>query len=178
MKTIIELGCGDGVLINRLSKMYKNYLLVGIELSNEKFQNSVNLVAAKNVKLINDSFENIVPKLENNSIDKFLAILPDPKYIDLRNQNSWKNFYVKVFEKLEKNGVLIIITEITNELLNPVSQEQYNSEINKIEHIFRSIGFKTVHVSHNYPSIYSTNLLKKFSKDPDRIKIVFYKFLK
>ncbi len=178
MKTIVELGCGDGVLLNRLSRIYKNSLLIGIELNHEMFKSSLSILNAENVKLINDSFEDIVPTFENNSIDRFLVVLPDPKYIDSQNQKKWKKFYAKIFEKLKKNGIFIIITEITNELLNPVSLEQYNTEIDKIEEIFNSIGFKTFKKSQQYPSIYSTSLLKKFSRDKDRIRLVYFSFLK
>ncbi len=178
MRTVVELGCGDGVLLHRLSKKYKNSFLIGIELDKEKFQNCLQLINAENVKLINDSFLSIVPFFENNSIEKFIAILPDPKFIDLKKQETWQKFYSQIFEKLKKNGVLIIITEITDEMLNPVSIGQYNNEVDKIECIFNTIGFKTIKKSDRYPSMYSTTLLKKFSKDKERIKIVFFSFLK
>lgn len=178
MRTVVELGCGDGVLLHRLSKIYKNSFLIGIELDKEKFQNCLQLINAENVKLINDSFISIVPIFKNNSIDKFIAILPDPKFIDLKNQETWEKFYSQIFEKLKKNGVLIIITEITDEMLNPVSIGQYNKEVDKMECIFNTIGFKTIKKIGRYPSIYSTSLLKKFSKDKERIKIVFFSFLK
>jgi hypothetical protein len=177
-KVVVELGMGDGRLIESLSKSDAHSLWVGIELDREKCKEAEPKLQLDNVVIINSAFEEILPRLPDDSIDRFVAVLPDPKYIDENKADSWKSLYRLVLEKLKRNGKFQLVTEITDELLQPVSNERYSSWVRSLVAVFISIGFSTADLLEGVPAGYSTRCLDQFKGDPERIRLVTIELIK
>lgn len=146
---------------------------IGIEVDRKRFEAAESLMKNdKNVILLNSSFEEILPMFPDGSIDQILDVLPDPAYIDRPNQGSWQSFYKDVYAKLKPAGLLRLVTEITDDLLEPVSDEAYNTWVEWLSQIFRSLGFTIRDSMDGPPTEYSTRCLTQFRGDAERIRIV------
>jgi tRNA G46 methylase TrmB len=177
-KLVIELGSGDGNLIKSLSEKNPDCYFIGIEIQKEFFNKAKNNIKPQNVMLLNFSFEDILPLFENESIYKIISVLPDPRYIDKSYRKKWEMFYNIIYKKLLKKGLFILITEITDELFQPVLNSYFNEEINNIKRIFQSIGFVVLNEFEGYQENYMTSLLQIFNRDPERIRIINFEFTK
>ena len=118
---------GDGTLLEALAKQDCNSIYIGIELNNEQCVQARSRITLSNVIIMNRSFEDLVPTFQDESIDQFIAVLPDPIFIDKKREEHWKLFYKSVHYKLKKEGRLQLVTELTDELLQPVSDDQYSA---------------------------------------------------
>lgn len=177
-KLVIELGSGDGNLIKSLSEKNTDCYFIGIEIQKEFFNKAKNNIKSQNVMLLNFSFEDILPLFENESIYKIISVLPDPRYIDKSYRKKWEMFYNIIYKKLLKKGLFILITEITDELFQPVLNSYFYEEINNIKRIFQSIGFVVLNEFEGYQENYMTSLLQIFNRDPERIRIINFEFTK
>lgn len=177
-KLVIELGSGDGNLIKSLSEKNPDCYFIGIEIQKEFFNKAKNNIKSQNVMLLNFSFEDILPLFENESIYKIISVLPDPRYIDKSYRKKWEMFYNIIYKKLLKKGLFILITEITDELFQPVLNSYFYEEINNIKRIFQSIGFVVLNEFEGYQENYMTSLLQIFNRDPERIRIINFEFTK
>jgi tRNA G46 methylase TrmB len=181
-KVIIEFGMDDGRLLKKLIEQDHDIKLdtntstvtyIGIEVDRKRFEAAESLMKNdKNVILLNSSFEEILPMFPDGSIDQILDVLPDPAYIDRPNQDSWQSFYKDVYAKLKPAGLLRLVTEITDDLLEPVSDEAYNTWVEWLSQIFRSLGFTIRDSMEGPPTEYSTRCLTQFRGDAERIRIV------
>jgi tRNA G46 methylase TrmB len=181
-KVIIEFGMDDGRLLKKLIDQDHDIKLdtntstvtyIGIEVDRKRFEAAESLMKNdKNVILLNSSFEEILPMFPDGSIDQILDVLPDPAYIDRPNQVSWQSFYKDVYAKLKPAGLLRLVTEITDDLLEPVSDEAYNTWVEWLSQIFRSLGFTIRDSMEGPPTEYSTRCLTQFRGDAERIRIV------
>lgn len=171
-RVFVELGMGDGRLLESLAKRDNNSLYVGIELDDEQCRQAQLRIAPANVKILCGSFEDIVPTFPDGSIDHFIAVLPDPRYIDEKKNDVWKPFYATVYSKLKKNGTLELITEITDELLQPVSDEVYIKWVECLKSNFYALGFMLKGQHEGAPTRYYSRCLDQFRADPNRIRIV------
>jgi tRNA G46 methylase TrmB len=171
-RVIVELGMGDGRLLESLAKTDDNSLYVGIELDSEQCRRAGSRIAGSNVVIMNSSFEDIVPTFPDGSVDRFIAVLPDPGFIDEKKQAGWKPFYRVVYSKLKPGGTLELVTEITDELLQPVSDEQYGKWAKWLRNSFRSIGFAVANEHEGAPAHYSSRCLDQFRGDAERIRMV------
>jgi hypothetical protein len=181
-KVIIEFGMDDGRLLSqlvendhdiRLDKNTTKVLYIGIELDRKQFEIADSRMKSdKNVILLNASFEEVLPMFPDGSIDQILDVLPDPAYIDSPNQNSWQTFYGIVYLKLKTGGLLRLVTEITDDLLEPVSDEAYNTWVQWLSQIFQSIGFAIKDCTEGPPVEYSSRCLTQFRGDAQRIRMV------
>jgi len=177
-KIILELGMGDGKLLYSLSKNNCDYYFIGIEIKEENFKIAKKNIKLPNVMLLNYSFETILPLFKNESIYKIISILPDPKYIDKTYKQEWENFYKTIYQKLQKKGLFILITEVTNELLQPVTANYFYKEVNSLKRIFESIGFILLSDFEGIQENYFSSYLQLFSGDPKRIRIINFEFTK
>ncbi len=177
-RVIVELGMGDGRLLKSLADNDDKSLYIGIEIDNDQFRLANSGISAKNVIMINGSFENIVPTFPDYSVDLFMAILPDPAFIDENRTESWKPFYRQLRRKLKTKGELQIITELTNELLQPVTDAEYAAWTGRLLEIFSSLGYTTVNVLQSAPQGYSSRCLDQFRGDPQRVRMVTMNFTK
>ncbi|MFY9868662.1 MAG: hypothetical protein WAK17_02990 [Candidatus Nitrosopolaris sp.] len=187
-KVIVEFGMGDGRLLKKLVEKGSDIELktnittptyVGIELDRKHFEVAEwHMKLDKNVILLNASFEEILPMFPDGSIDQILDVLPDPAYIDKSNQSRWQSFYKIVYSKLKTGGLLRLVTEITDDLLEPVPDEVYDNWVDWLSGIFRSIGFTIRDCRDRAPQEYSTPCLTQFKGDPERIRIVTMDLLK
>jgi len=187
-KVIVELGMGDGRLLKKLVdigsdiKLNPNTLTptyIGIEIDKTQFEVAEgHLKLNENVILLNASFEQVLPMLHDGSIDQILGVLPDPAFIDKPNQNRWHSFYEIVYSKLKSGGLLRLVTELTNDLLEPVPDQVYDNWVNWLSGVFRSIGFTILDCGDRTPPEYSTRCLTQFMGDPERIRIVTLDLLK
>ena len=168
---IVELGMGDGRLLESLAKRDSNSLYVGIEIDKEQCSQAQSRITLVNVAIMSGSFEDIVPTFPDESVDSFIAVLPDPAFIDEKKQNRWKPFYKIVHSKLKSGGNLRLVTEVTDELLQPVSEEAYKKWVTWLKGCFLSIGFVLTNQLEGAPAQYSTRCLDQFSGDLDRIRI-------
>lgn len=170
-RVIVELGMGDGGLIESLAKRDSSSLHVGIELDNDQCRQAQSRIALSNVVILIGSIEDIVPTFPDESVDRFIAVLPDPGFIDEKKQSRWKPFYKVVYSKLKSGGTLELVTEITDELLQPVSDEQYGKWADWLRASFLSIGFALANQHEGAPSQYSSRCLDQFRGDAERIRM-------
>jgi tRNA G46 methylase TrmB len=177
-KLVLELGIGDGNLIKSLSEKNHDYYFIGIEIQEDYFIKAQYNIKSQNVMLLNCSFEDVLPLFEDESIYKIISVLPDPKYIDKNYRNEWEIFYKIVYKKLLKKGLFILITEITDELFQPVSNNYFYKEVDNLKQIFQSIGFNLLKDFEGYQENYMTSFLQTFNGDPKRIKIINFEFTK
>jgi tRNA G46 methylase TrmB len=177
-KLVLELGIGDGNLIKLLAEKNQDYYFIGIEKKESYFNKAKSSIKSKNVKILHTSFEAVLPLFEDSSIYKVISVLPDPKYIDKNYKSNWEILYKVIYKKLVRQGKLILITEITDELFQPVSNNEFYKEVEYLKQIFQSIGFIVLNVFEGYQENYITSFLQEFSGDPKRIRIINFEFTK
>ncbi len=183
-RIIIEIGSGDGRLLHNLSNLYDRdkVLLIGIEIDHPQFIDSCIRIAGeeegegkknKNIQFINEPFEDVFANFNDNSIDTVISVLPHPKYIDPINQNTWIPIYKTILDKIKVCGYFILVTELIDELLQPVSPSNYIDWKRWLIKTFSLIGFEICRIiDGGAPSYFSSNYLEKFMNDPERIKII------
>ena len=173
-KVIVELGMGDGRLLKAISgnDHDKNSFYIGIEVDKSQYEQAISQNKLVNVKLLNGSFEDILPAFSDNSLYRVISVLPDPKYIDQLKEQKWKYLYKIVYEKLENYGTLELVTEITDDLLQEVSDQVYNKWIEWLKYTFQSMGFQRVTSREGAPPEYSSRCIDQFRADPKRIRMV------
>lgn len=188
-RIILELGCGDGLLLRKLLEVERTgdtvqnnsieSFYIGIECDSLKYNKARSVVERfSNVKLLNGSFEVIIHEFSDCSIDKIISVLPDPEFIDIQNQCRWRNFYSVLYRKLVANGSLRIVTELIDDLLQPVTADAYDTWIQEIIKIFRELGFSLIQVLDGYPLEYESECLRRFKQDPQRIRLATFDFTK
>lgn len=182
----MELGSGDGRLLKKLLETEKEDIndsngsvYIGIEHNDSNFDKAKStLEGFSNVILLNGSFEVLIHDFSDSSIDKIIAVLPDPEFIDIQNQHRWKKFYHVANNKLAVCGSLCIVTELIDDLLQPVSVEAYNVWVQWIIQTFQGLGFSLVRVLEGSPIEYESECLERFKEDPKRIRIATFDFRK
>ena len=173
-KVIVELGMGDGSLLKTMSENDhdNNSFYIGIELDKCQYEKAMSQIKLVNVKLLNGSFEDILPTFPDNSVYRVISVLPDPKYIDQLKQHKWKFIYEIVYKKLKNSGTLELVTEITDDLLQEVSDQVYNKWIEWLKYTFQSMGFQRITSREGAPPEYSSRCIDQFRADPKRIRMV------
>ena len=187
-RVIVEFGMGDGLLLKKLVENNYDIKLipnatratyVGIEVDEEQFKFAKSRMRYnKNVFLLNAPLERIVPIFANCSIDQILYVLPDPEHIDRPIQRKWESFYKVSYLKLKGRGLFRLVTEVINDLLEPVSDEAYNNWIVWLSESFETMGFTKIDTIHSSPDGYITKYLTQFRGDTERIRIVTMDFIK
>jgi tRNA G46 methylase TrmB len=188
-RIILELGCGDGLLLRKLLEAERTgdtirnnsikSFYIGIECDNLKYNKARSVVENfSNVKLLNGSFEVLIHEFSDCSIDKTISVLPDPEFIDIRHQYRWKKFYSVLNRKLVTNGSLRIVTELIDDLLQPVTADAYDTWVQEITEIFGELGFSLIQVLDGSPLEYESECLRRFKQDPQRIRLATFDFAK
>ena len=177
-KLVVELGMGDGNLIKLLSEKNQDYYFIGIEKQESYFNKAKYSIKSQNVKILHTLFEDVLPLFEDSSIHKIISVLPDPKYIDKNYKSNWEILYKVIYKKLVRQGKFILITEITDELFQPVSNNEFYKEVEYLKQMFQSIGFIVLNAFEGYQENYMTSFLQEFSGDPKRIRIINFEFTK
>lgn len=186
---IVELGMGEGELLKlmvendfdiNLQASRKTVRYIGIELDKKAFGVAKSLIKDGNhdILLLNGSFEQILPNFPDNSIDQLLEVLPDPVFIDKPYQRKWQIFYDIAYSKLKNGGLLRLVTEITGDLFEPVSDAVYENWVEWLSQTFESLGFTILHRIDGAPMEYSSRCLKQFRGDPQRIRMVTFDLVK
>lgn len=175
-KLVVELGCGDGNLLSRLSDKNEegDTFYLGIEIEPSEFNKSRLLISNSrgNLLFVNSPFEHIIDELPNFSADEILSILPHPKYIDREFEIFWRPLYRNILQKIKKNGHMLLITEYTDELFSPVIYDEYVKWKEWIIGTFTDLGFCVSKKIEQAPPDYSSKYLDLFSNDQERIKIL------
>lgn len=177
-RVIVELGMGDGRLLEALAKTDKESLYLGIEIDSEQCAQARSRISAENVLIAHGSFEEIIPSIPDDSVDLFISILPDPAFIDEARSEAWRNFYAQVRSKLKAGGRLQLVTELTDELLEPVTDDSLRRWAGWLETTFTSLGFVMTSVADGAPTEYSSRCLDQFRGDTERIRMVTMNFAK
>jgi tRNA G46 methylase TrmB len=177
-KVVVELGMGDGRLLEILAKHNSNLLYIGIELDNDQCIQAKSRISLSNVVIMNSSFEDVVPTFLDESIDQFIVVLPDPAFIDERREEQWKPLYKGMYSKLKAGGTLRLITELTDEMLQPVGDDQYSRWAYWLKSSFLSLGFALVSRNEGAPREYLSRCLEQFRGDPQRIRMITLDLLK
>ena len=177
-RLVVELGIGDGTLLETLAKRDRNSIYIGIELDNEQCVQARSKIALSNVIIVNSSFEDLVPTFQDESIDQFIAVLPDPAFIDQKKEERWKPFYKSLYYKLKKQGRFRLVTELTDELLQPVSDDRYLAWADWLKSCFISLGFTLAGQQEGAPRQYLSRCIKQFRADPERIRMITLDLLK
>lgn len=180
-KIIIEIGSGDGRLLHHLSNLYDRdkVFLIGIEIDHDQYIDSCIRIDGeeveknKNIQFINESFEDVLANFNDNSVDTVISVLPHPKYIDQINQDTWIPIYKTILDKIKVCGYFILVTELIDELLQPVSPSNYIVWKRWLIKAFSLIGFEIRRIiDGDTPSYFSSHYLDKFMNDPERINII------
>ena len=150
-KVVVELGIGNGSLLKKLVEMEKENnsnatkigsLYIGIELDSSKCDTARSaLQSYTNVTLLHGSFETIIHDFSDRSIDEIISVLPDPDFIDREKQQQWEKFYRAVRRKLSRQGRLRLVTELIDDLLQPVPEEAYKVWVRWLVKTFQDLGF-------------------------------------
>ena len=177
-RLVVELGIGDGTLLETLAKRDRNSVYIGIELDNEQCVQARSKIALSNVIIVNSSFEDLVPTFQDESIDQFIVVLPDPAFIDQKKEERWKPLYKSLHYKLKKQGRFRLITELTDELLQPVSDDRYLAWADWLKSCFISLGFTLAGQQEGAPRQYLSRCIKQFRADPERIRMITLDLLK
>jgi len=173
-KVIVELGIGDGQLLEKVVRNQKSTstCYVGIEIDAKQIQIAHDKLRENNVYLINESFEKVLSYFPDNYVDEFIFVLPPPEYIDRSKESLWISFYQDIYKKLKEKGTVTIITEITNDLLEPVTDNEFRTWKNWLICKFVNLGFKIKESLDDSPVYYSSHYLEQFRGDRSRIKII------
>ena len=172
-RVVVELGMGDGRLLEALARPAGDSLFFGIEIDPAQCDAARYRTAQlKNVRLLEGSYEQLIIEFPDESVDEFIPILPDPAYIDEKKQEAWTDFYRRAYHKLKRGGRLRLVTELTDELLQPVSDQACARWKTWLAETFASIGFSLEGSIDGAPAEYSTRCLDQFRGDPERIRIV------
>jgi tRNA G46 methylase TrmB len=163
---------GDGRLLESLAKSDPQTIYIGIELDGGQCAQAKSRLRLQNVFVMHGSFEDIVSRFPDNSIDGFIAVLPDPAFISDKKEAQWRPFYKTVHAKLKKPGAFRLVTEITDELLQPVSNDAFDLWTVWLVETFRSLGFKVADLREGVPAEYSSRCLDQFKGDPERIRMI------
>jgi hypothetical protein len=177
-RTVVELGSGDCRLLEALAEKDPETVYIGIELDGEQCRQAKSRIHLQNVFVMQGSFEEIVPCLPDDSVEGFIAVLPDPAFVDEKNEEGWKPLYRAVYAKLKRPGAFRLVAEITDELLQPVSNEAFDRWSIWLVSAFRSIGFKVAGMIEGSPVEYSSRCLDQFRGDPERIRMATLDFVK
>jgi tRNA G46 methylase TrmB len=177
-RLIVELGMGDGRVLESLARSDTQSLFVGIEIDAALCDAARSRISSRNVLVVNGSIEDIVPALQDGSVDTFVAVLPDPAFIDRDRRTSWEQVYAQIYRKLKAGGMLQLVTELTDELLQPVDAGKYREWVLWLELTFESLGYITDGVTDGAPAEYSSRCLDQFRGDPERIRLVTMSFTK
>jgi SAM-dependent methyltransferase len=171
---VVELGSGDGRLLAELAHnpIKNSVLFIGIEIDTLEHLKACELPSNNNILFINESFEIIIADFPDESVDTFISVLPHPKYVDQYLQNIWLPFYEIVLRKLKKLGLFILVTELTDDLFQPVSNSAYVVWKQWLQIIFSSIGFKIEMLNDGAPHDFSSRYLDQFTSDHERIRLV------
>lgn len=151
-KKILDIGVGTGRILENLLKNTPNYSeIYGIDLVNEmvsfckqKYKNSKKI---KLIKVCDISKENINIQ---ESFDFITAIRV------LKYNKNWQEILKKIFNKLNKNGLLIFCMPNHNSINRFVKHKipTYRSTSGELKQILKKVGYKTIEI-------------KSFSKLPD-----------
>lgn len=173
-KMVVELGIGDGQLLEKVVRNQKSTstCYVGIEIDAKQIQVARDKLQENNVYLINESFEKVVSYFPDNYVDEFIFVLPPPEYIDRSKESLWISFYQGIYKKLKEKGTLTIVTEITNDLLEPVTDNEFRTWKNWLICKFVNLGFMIKESFDDSPVYYSSHYLEQFRGDRSRIKII------
>jgi len=171
-RLVVELGMGDGTLLEILAQRNQNSMYIGIEVNLEQCIQARSRISLHNVIITNSSIKDVVPMFLNESVDEFITALPDPTFIDQKNERQWKEFYESVYCKLKKYGHLQIITELTDELLQPISDDNYSAWADWLKSCFISLGFSVASEHEGAPSHYTSRCIEQFRGDPERIRMI------
>jgi hypothetical protein len=181
-KVIVELGMGDGRVLQRLVEEYsgdRSVAYVGVEKDKILADQARMHVNSQNVSIVNSMFEQILILFYDQCIDLVVMVLPDPDYIDPVHHEKWSPFYGQlIHSKLKDFGVLKIVTEIIDDLLEPVSDVTYSTQVNWLIDAFFNLGFRLLIKKDGPPMGYTSLYLDKFRADPQRIRIVTLDFAK
>jgi len=173
-KVVVELGIGDGQLLEKIVRDQKstNTCYVGIEIDANQIQLAHDKLREKNVYLVNESFEKTLSCFPDKYVDEFIFVLPPPDYIDKGTESRWSPFYHEIFNKLKDNGSLTVVTEIINDLLEPITDYEFRIWKNWLTNKFISLGFIIKEFHNDSPEYFSSHYLEQFRGDTSRIKIV------
>jgi tRNA G46 methylase TrmB len=171
-RVIVELGMGDGRLLETIARQDDAFLYVGIELDNAECGQARSRITFSNVVILNGSFEYIVPGLLDESVCQFLVVLPDPAFIDQKREGQWKPLYRTIYSKLRKGGMLRLVTEMTDELLRPVTNDRFSAWADWLKSSFFSLGFTLAHQREGAPAQYLSRCIDEFRGDPERIRMI------
>ena len=82
-KVIVELGIGDGQLLEKIAGHDKNVdtIYIGIEINANLYDGAKSRLSLTNVILIKGSYKAVIATFPDNSIDKVISILPSPEFI-------------------------------------------------------------------------------------------------
>ncbi len=181
-KIIVEIGSGDGRLLTNLADVYdkENVFFIGIETDQSQYTSSCLRIEGRqknnnnnNIQFINEPFEKVLASFQDNTIDAIISVLPHHKYIDKANEEMWIPIYSAILGKMKLHGDFILVTEIIDELLQPVSPSNYRVWKTWLVETFSLIGFNVLEIiDDGVPSSFSSHYLDKFRNDPERIRIM------
>ena len=85
---------------------------------------------------------------------------------------------ISLYDKLKKEGYFRLVTELTDDLLQPVSDDRYSAWADWLKSRFISVGFTLAGQQEGAPRQYLSRCINQFRADPQRIRMITLDLLK
>lgn len=164
-------------MLRWLAASNPDMLVFGIESDGKECERLKSKDLPANAVLAEGDCRDFLESVSDSSVDLAFALFPDPSLIDKPHQASWLPFYHELFRKLKPGALFTLVTELTNDLLEPVSDAEFQRWTKWLASLFISIGF-SVRYSQDAPSEYSSRCLDQFRGDEQRIRIATFDLVK
>ena len=111
-KIILDIGCGTGESTIALNRVYKDYLVIGLEAYKPGIMNLIN----KNILTHYGDALEFIEKLENETIAKIYMLFPDPWQKKKHRKRRLFNEYTFkiILSIMKRNGVFHFATDNIN----------------------------------------------------------------
>ena len=130
-KMILDIGCGDGRLINDLSKTFVDKSFFGIDYSAKAIQFAKIMSERNNAKF---QLENILDKQpEGNKKYDFVTLVEVLEHIPI---NSLNNFIIQALKRVKKDGYFLIIVPHENKKL--ISKHFQHFNVTRLKEVLES----------------------------------------
>lgn len=120
---ILEIGSGNGVFLEHLGKMFKDNIVVGIELDIKRARKCKKKIERNSLRntfiLSGDAYEILALFFEDGSVERVYLNFPEPwpRESDWRNRLFEIGFLSMIDRVTKKNGLFYMVTDVEKAFL-------------------------------------------------------------